>query len=275
MKWDRGHSSQFVDDRRGGSRMAIGGLGIVGTIIVLLVGRCLGVDTSALIGGGDGGEPIPADQDREHELVEFVSFVLDDAQGVWARQLPAETGVAYRPAHLVLFREGVQTGCGFADSGVGPFYCSADENVYIDLSFYRILDQRFGAPGDFAQAYVIAHELGHHVQHLTGVFERGHALQRRGHDPHDVSIRQELQADCYAGVWAHATANRQLLDPGDIEEGLGAAAAVGDDTLQQRARGQVEPETWTHGSAAQRQKWLRRGLAHGKLADCDTFAEDP
>ena len=277
MKWDRGHSSGFVEDRRGGSRgAALGGLGLVGTIVVVLIGRFTGIDVSGLLGGGDGGgEPIPADQDREHELVEFVSFVLDDAQAVWKQQLPRETGTAYREAHLVLFREGVQTGCGFADSGVGPFYCSADEKVYIDLSFYRVLDQKLGAPGDFAQAYVIAHEIGHHVQHLTGVFERGRAAQRGGADKNAVSIRQELQADCYAGVWAHATSNQQLLEKGDIEEGLAAAAAVGDDTLQRRAKGHVEPETWTHGSAAQRQKWFTRGLERGKLADCDTFAEDP
>ncbi len=278
MKWDRGHSSGFVEDRRGGGgKLAMGGLGIVGTIVVVLVSQFLGVDVSGLLGGGGGGEgePIPADQDRERELVEFVSFVIDDVQASWAQQLPAETGTPYRPATLVLFREGVNTGCGFADSGVGPFYCSADEKLYIDLSFYRALDAKLGAPGDFAQAYVIAHEIGHHVQHITGVFERGRALVKRGEDANEVSIRQELQADCYAGVWAHSTEHRKLLDPGDIEEGLAAAAAVGDDTLQKRARGHVQPETWTHGSAAQRQHWLRRGMTGGKLSDCDTFAAAP
>ncbi|MBC8072817.1 MAG: neutral zinc metallopeptidase [Deltaproteobacteria bacterium] len=277
MKWTRGHSSGALEDRRGGGggrAAGIGGLGVVGTVVVLVIGHFTGLDVSGLLGGGDGGggEPIPADQDADRELVEFVSFVLDDAQGNWAAQLPRETGTPYREAKLVLFREGVQTGCGSADSGVGPFYCPADERVYIDLSFYRLLDSKFGAPGDFAQAYVLAHEIGHHVQHITGMFEKGRDRERRGEDANAVSVRQELQADCYAGIWAHATRNKQLLEAGDIEEGLAAAAAVGDDTLQKRSRGGVQPETWTHGSAAQRQKWFRKGLDGGKVSDCDTFA---
>ncbi len=270
MKWTRGHESQFVDDRRGRSKGAIAGLGIVGTIIAVLVSNFLGVDIRPLLGGGGaGGEPIPADQDRDRELKEMVSFVLDEAQAMWARELPRQAGIEYRPARMVLFTEAVQTRCGAADSGVGPFYCGGDEQVYIDLSFYRLLDERFGAPGDFAQAYVIAHEIGHHVQHITGVFAKARAA---GRDDNATSIRQELQADCYAGIWAKATAKKDLLEAGDLEEGLAAAAAVGDDSLQKKASGHVEPERWTHGSAAMRTKWFRIGFDTGDMKACDTFA---
>jgi predicted metalloprotease len=271
MRWARGHESSFVEDRRGGGGRIAGGLGIGGTLIAIVLSLVFGVDLTGLLGGGGaGGEPIPEDQDRDLELKQFTSFVLDDAQATWAKLEPR-----YRPAHLVLFTEGVQTRCGFADSGVGPFYCSGDERVYIDLSFFRVLDAKFGAPGDFAQAYVVAHEIGHHVQNVQGVFETtARASQRDPSRKNELSIRQELQADCYAGVWAHHTGKRDLLEAGDIEEGLGAAAAVGDDTLQERARGEVQPETWTHGSAKQRAKWFQTGYASGDPDACDTFSVD-
>jgi predicted metalloprotease len=269
MKWTRGHESSFVVDRRGGGRIA-GGLGIGGMLIAIVLSMIFGVDLTGLFSGGGagGGEPIPADKDRDLELKQFTGFVLDDAQATWAKLEPD-----YRPAHLVLFTDAVQTRCGYADAGVGPFYCSGDEQVYIDLSFFRVLDSKFGAPGDFAQAYVIAHEIGHHVQNVKGVFDRTARETRR--DPsrkNELSVRQELQADCYAGVWAHHTGKRDLLEEGDIEEGLGAASAVGDDTLQERAKGHVEPETFTHGSAKQRMKWFRVGYDSGKPEDCDTFS---
>lgn len=268
MRWTRGYQSAMVEDRRGGGGRIAGGLGVVGTLIAIVISMVCGVDLTGLLGGGGaGGEPIPEGQDRDLELKQFVGFVLDDTQATWAKLLPG-----YRPAYLVLFSDAVQTGCGYADAGVGPFYCSADQRVYIDLSFYRVLDSKFEAPGDFAQAYVIAHEVGHHVQNLRGVFER--TARESSRDPgrrNDLSIRQELQADCYAGVWAYHTGKRDLLEAGDIEEGLAAAAAVGDDTLQKRATGQVQPETWTHGSAKQRSKWFRKGFESGDPDACDTF----
>ncbi|MBK8237257.1 MAG: zinc metallopeptidase [Deltaproteobacteria bacterium] len=273
MKWERGHQSSNVIDRRGGGAGGKIGLGVVGTIIAVLVSRWIGIDITPLLGGGGdgGGEPIPADQDADRELKEFVSFVFDDAQATWSKLL----GPRWRDAKMVLFSDAVQTRCGHADSGVGPFYCGGDEMVYIDLRFYRLLDQKFGAPGDFAQAYVIAHEVGHHVQHLQGVFERT-AAQARGdaRREKELSIRQELQADCYAGVWAFHSKRKDLLEAGDLEEGLGAASAVGDDTLQKMATGKVQPETWTHGSSAQRMKWFRRGFDTGDVDGCDTFGVD-
>jgi predicted metalloprotease len=200
--------------------------------------------------------------------VSFVSFVLDDAQKVWQQQL----GTSYRPAKLVLFRDAVQSACGFAESATGPFYCPGDEKVYIDLGFYEELQQRFGAPGDFAQAYVLAHEIGHHVQNLLGTeAEVRRTRETRADLANEMSVRLELQADCYAGVWAHSTGQRNLLEQGDVEEGLGAAAAVGDDRLQRMGGGRVVPESFTHGSSEQRQQWFRRGLESGRTDACDTF----
>ena len=270
MKWDEGHQSANVIDRRGGGGggRRVAGIGIVGTIIVLLLARFTGIDVTPLLGGGAGeGTPLPPESDADRKLKEFVSFVLDDVQATWHTVL----GTQYRDAKMVLFTDAVETRCGHADSGVGPFYCGGDQQVYIDLRFYRMLDERFGAPGDFAQAYVIAHEIGHHVQHLQGVF--GPLRERAsGDEERQLSIRQELQADCYAGVWAYHSQRKQLLEEGDLEEGLRAAAAIGDDTLQRRASGHVEPESWTHGSSAQRVKWFRRGFERGQVAACDTLA---
>ena len=201
--------------------------------------------------------------------------VLGSTEDVW-NALFKQMGRNYAEPRLVLFTDGVQSACGMASAAVGPFYCPPDQQVYIDLGFFRELDQRFGAPGDFAQAYVVAHEVGHHVQNLMGIAERVDAARQRGSEAQGnaLSVRQELQADCFAGVWGHYVAGSKTgiqLDSGDVEEGLAAAAAIGDDRLQRQSRGQVSPETWTHGSSDQRVRWLRKGLESGRVADCDTF----
>jgi predicted metalloprotease len=201
-------------------------------------------------------------------MVDFVSFVLDDNQAVWAELLPNQ----FQDARLVLFRDQVQSACGFGQAASGPFYCPGDAQVYLDLSFFEELGRRFGAPGDFAQAYVIAHEIGHHIQNLTGVEGRVRQLQRG--DPssaNDLSVRMELQADCFAGVWGASASERGLLETGDVDEGLNAASAIGDDRLQKMSTGRVQPESFTHGSSAQRVEWFRRGLQSGDPAACDTF----
>ena len=279
MRWSPGHRSGNVEDRRGGGGRFIrgaGGMG-AGTLVILLVlSLIFKRDFFSLVGagGGEAGPETaagpPAETTPEEErLVSFVSFVLDDAQKVWQQQM----GASYRPAKLVLFRDAVQSACGFAESATGPFYCPGDEKVYIDLGFYEELQQRFGAPGDFAQAYVLAHEIGHHVQNVLGTeSEVRRRRTARADLANEMSVRLELQADCYAGVWAHSTAQRQLLEQGDVEEGLGAAAAVGDDRLQRMGGGRVVPETFTHGSSEQRQQWFRRGLETGQPDACDTFS---
>jgi predicted metalloprotease len=257
--------------RRGFSGFPIGATGGgIGGIIVLLLFLFL----SGSLGGGESpsDEPqAPSGQDPEAELVSFVSFVFDDAQRTWT-DLFAESGETYRPAEMVLFREATDTGCGFASSDVGPFYCPADERVYLDLGFFEELQRRYGAEGDFAQAYVIAHEVAHHVQHQLGINDRVQRLS--GRDPseaNELSIQQELQADCFAGVWGQTTSERGLLETGDLQEGLGAAAAVGDDPIQREATGQVNPETWTHGSSQQRRSWFQQGFRAGDADACDTF----
>ena len=209
---------------------------------------------------------------QEEELVDFISFVLDDTQELWSELLP-QYGSAYREARLVLFRDAVESRCGFAQSQSGPFYCPGDEKIYIDLAFYAELRRRFGAPGDFAQAYVLAHEIGHHVQTVLGIERQVRSAQRQDRSiANQLSVRMELQADCYAGVWAHSTQRRGLLEAGDLEEGMGAAAAVGDDRLQQQAQGRINPEAFTHGTSAQRVEWFRRCFQRGDPADCDTFS---
>jgi predicted metalloprotease len=284
MKWTPGGMSRNVEDRRGqgggGFRMG-GGMGIGGVLIALVLSLIFGGDIFS--GGGDGGAPPPGSttetsagaiqqSPEENERAQFMSFVLDDAQQVWAQTLP-KYGNQYREAKLVLFRQATQSGCGFAQSGMGPFYCPLDEKVYIDLAFYDQLDRQLGVGGDFAQAYVLAHEIGHHVQHVLGTDTRVRELQeRRPNVANDLSVRMELQADCYAGVWGASTSQRNLLDPGDVEEGLAAAAAVGDDRLQGRSGGGVNPETFTHGTSEQRATWFRRGFTTGDPRNCDTFA---
>jgi predicted metalloprotease len=205
-------------------------------------------------------------------MVQFVSFVLDDAQNTWRKIFP-RIGAEYQDAKLVLFRDGIRSGCGVAGSATGPFYCPGDGRVYIDLSFYEELARRFGAPGDFAQAYVLAHEIGHHVQNLLGIERKFRQSQRMNPgSANALSVRMELQADCFAGIWGHSTAQRQILERGDVEEGLAAAAAIGDDRLQRMGQGYVNPDSFTHGSSQQRVNWFRRGLETGDVQACDAFA---
>jgi uncharacterized protein len=258
-------------------------MGIGGTVILLILSLIFGRDFIGGSGGDTsaypdqttaaGGEVAPPAQTspEEERAVDFTSAVLDSVQTTWHRVLPQETGRQYTDAKLVLYRDAVRTGCGTAPSAVGPFYCPMDQKVYIDLSFYDELRQRFGAPGDFAQAYVIAHELGHHVQHLLGTDAKVQELQQsRPELKNALSVRLELQADCYAGVWAKS--DQSLLEPGDVDEALTAASAVGDDRLQRAARGSVNPDTFTHGSAAQRSAWFKRGFDSGDVKSCDTFS---
>ncbi len=205
---------------------------------------------------------------------EFAAVVLADTEDTWGRVFQ-QGGQRYQPPTLVLFSDAVQSACGTNSAAVGPFYCPVDHKVYIDLEFFRELDQKFGAPGDFAQAYVIAHEVGHHLQTLLGISDRVMQMRQRAGevDGNRLSVMQELQADCFAGVWGHHASRKSLLDPGDVEEGLQAAASIGDDTMQRRSRGRVSPESWTHGSSEQRVEWLRRGLTQGTIDACDTFGQ--
>ncbi len=283
MRWTPGGRSDDLEDQRGtsgGGRMLGGGLriGAGGAILLLILSLVTGQNFFALLGnvvdvGGGGQVNAPSQPSPDEEkLVEFVSFVLDDVQDTWQRAFPIATR-DYRNTKLVLFTDHVRSGCGFAESAMGPFYCPEDEKVYIDLGFYRELRDRFGAPGDFAQAYVIAHEIGHHVQKVLGLSDRVREMQeRRPSVANQLSVLLELQADCFAGVWAHSTQQRDILEKGDVEEGIGAAAAVGDDRIQKQAGARVNPETWTHGSSAQRVEWFRRGMERGTVADCNTFA---
>jgi predicted metalloprotease len=274
MRWTPGGISRNIEDRRAAGGRFIGGrgLGLGGVLIALVLSVIFGRDfiTPLFLQDG-GGVPIgsdPTPNGAADPRVQFVSFVLDDAQLTWAQIL----GPRYDEAKLVLFRDAVQSGCGAAGAATGPFYCPADQKVYIDLSFFDELDNRFEAPGDFAQAYVLAHEIGHHVQTLLGI--SGRVQQQRAANPgaaNELSVRQELQADCFAGVWGHSTKQRNILERGDVEEGLAAAAAVGDDRIQRRARGHVSPESFTHGSSQQRVQWFQRGMESGDIDSCDTF----
>lgn len=244
------------------------GMGLGGLVLVAIV---IGVMyfTGALGGGSEhrlSGAPDPGD-----ELADFVGFVVEDVQTTW-QELFREDGRTYQVTTLVLFEEAVDSACGVATSDVGPFYCPADHKVYLDLGFFRALGQEFDAPGDFAQAYVIAHEFGHHVQTLLGTEERVRREQRRSRgEANELSVRMELQADCYAGVWAQSAYEENLLETGDLEEALRAAASIGDDRIQRSAGERVDPETWTHGSSAQRRQWFEAGYAEGDPGDCDTF----
>ena len=286
MRWTPGGSRANIEDRRGstgggfrmgGGRMGLGGMAIL-LVLSLLFGRNLfdgsgGVPAGPTTTTEAGGAVAPVSETPEEaERVEFVTFVLNDAQQVWAQLLP-KYGSEYRDAKLVLFRDGVQSGCGTASAASGPFYCPLDEKAYIDLSFYEDLSRQFGANGDFAQAYVLTHEIGHHVQHVLGTDARVRQLQEsRPRQANDLSVRLELQADCYAGVWGNSTSQRRILEAGDVEEGLNAAAAIGDDRIQRATQGSVRPESFTHGSSAQRVAWFRRGLESGDPRSCDTFA---
>ena len=276
MRWTPGGRSGNLEDRRGrggfGGPIGIGG-GIVTLILALIFGPGILTDGSGDQTGTSAGEVglSPADSAAEEPMVQFVSFVLDDAQSTWDGAFE-RAGANYKPANLVLFRGGTPTGCGVGQSAMGPFYCPLDEKVYLDLDFFSELDRRFGAPGDFAQAYVIAHELGHHVQHLQGTDARVREFQQGNPEvANQMSVRMELQADCYAGVWAHSAAERGKLETGDIQEGLGAASAVGDDRIQQRTQGRINAESFTHGSAQQRSHWFMQGYQSGSSTACDTF----
>jgi len=252
------------------------GLGLGGTVVVLalslIFGRNLFNDLGVSPAVGSTEAPMSAaDSAAEEPEVQFISFVLDDVQGTWAKILP-NYGARFTPARLVLFRNSTDSGCGAAESVMGPFYCPIDERVYLDLGFFNELQQRFGAPGQFAQAYVLAHELGHHVQHLLGTDARVRQLQESNPSAANaLSVRLELQADCYAGVWAHSTDQRQLLEKGDVDQALNAAAAVGDDRIQQRTTGRINVDSFTHGSAAQRSASFKRGFTTGDPRNCNTL----
>jgi len=285
MRWTPGGRSRNLEDLRGetggGGRMIGGrGMGIGGAVIALILSLVFGVN----IFDSGSGSPVPQrapgdvqqapvnSSPEEEKRIQFVSFVLDDVQQTWAQLLPKFDGRQYRDAKLDVFRDAVSTGCGNAPAEVGPFYCPVDQKVYLDLSFFDELDQRFGAPGDFAQAYVVAHELGHHVQHLLGIDQQVRQMQEsRPNAANQLSVMLELQADCFAGVWGNTTSQRKLLEQGDVEEGLGAASAVGDDRIQSQMTGSIRPDKFTHGSSAQRVQWFRRGFESGDPNSCDTF----
>jgi predicted metalloprotease len=268
--------SSNIEDRRGTRIGRAGGIGI-GTVVLALVAAYFGVDPGVVLQNAQRAGPTQEQQvpyqesETEAKARELVSVVLADTEDTWS-QIFAGAGRTYEQPKLVLFTEAVQTGCGVGQTQSGPFYCPADHNVYIDLTFYQELQQRFGAPGDFAQAYVIAHEVGHHVQTLLGISEKTHAARQRASEAESnaLSVRQELQADCFAGLWAHsAEQSRPFLEAGDIEEGLNAASAIGDDRLTQ---GRAPPESFTHGTSEQRVRWFKRGLDTGSIQDCDTFS---
>jgi predicted metalloprotease len=281
MRWIPGGTSGDIEDRRGDSGVRFGGLGgrglgIGGTLVLLALSvlfrqnlfTLFSPSPTASYGDRSASDPRTAGEQGE---VQFVSFVLDDAQRTWERLLP-EAGTPYRHAKLVLFRDITESSCGTAESATGPFYCPVDEKVYIDLGFFDELRQRFGAPGEFAQAYVLTHELGHHVQKLLGIERSVRGMQRSNPTgKNELSVRLELQADCLAGVWGHSTAQRKIIDESDVESGLRAAAAVGDDRLQRMASGRIHPESFTHGSSAERTRWFRRGLDSGQVRSCNTF----
>jgi predicted metalloprotease len=291
MKWKRGAgTNRDVIDQRGASRSGMpggraavpGGLGLVGVLVFLAV-QLLGGGSGAAFdipSGFDqttqapGGSAIPAGEDPEADLKSFSGYVFNDVQDTWAKTFAAQNE-PYQRAKLVLYRGGVDTGCGSATSAVGPFYCPADQRVYLDLSFYNDMEQQLGAPGDFAWAYVIAHEMGHHVQQQLGTSGKVDRLRRQEPDQGNaLSVRLELQADCYSGVWARHAFKAGELDDGDIDEAFTAAEAVGDDRLQKRANGRVDPDSFTHGTSAQRRTWFDAGRKSGDPAACDTFSPD-
>jgi uncharacterized protein len=286
MRWNPGGSSNDVEDRRdeggSGGGMQFGGihLGIGGMIIVFILSLVFHRNFFALLSGGSSSTAVsqqdPAANRQQDEAekpqVQFVTFVLNDTQDTWTKILPSE-GAQYHHAKLVLFRNSIDSACGMAQSATGPFYCPQDEKVYIDLGFFDELKRRFGAPGEFAEAYVLAHEVGHHVQKLLGIEGKARAAQQQNpQSAKALSVRLELQADCFAGVWAHSTDQRHLLEAGDVDQALKAAAAVGDDRLQRMSTGHVNPESFTHGSSAQRTQWFQRGFSGGTVESCNTFA---
>jgi len=285
MRWDEDHTSSDVEDRRGeshGGGIGFGGfggmrVGIGGLILLGIASFIFKVDLiSPFLGGGmpvaTRSEPRQASPEEER-LAKFVGYVLDDTQNTWTKILPEQQGVAYRRAKLVLFRDFVRSGCGDAEGAMGPFYCPADEKVYIDLNFYDELRRRFGAPGDFAQAYVIAHEIGHHLQNVLGIERKVRmAQQQNPRAEKQLSVLLELQADCFAGVWAKSTQQRGSLEAGDVDEAMNAASAVGDDNIAKMSGRRIPVESFTHGSSAQRREWFMRGMNGGTVGGCNTFA---
>jgi predicted metalloprotease len=283
MRLENERQSTNIEDRRGrrmGGRVGVGGGGIGMIIIILLVSWLTGTNPLSLLqmtGGlpsGGPAESVPTGTAGDDPQSQFIGAVVGDLEDTWTG-IFAKAGDRYQPPVLVLFDGQVQSACGFASAATGPFYCPADSKVYLDLSFFRELDQQFGAPGDFAQAYVVAHEVGHHIQNVLGVNQQVSQLQRQSSEAqaNALSVRLELQADCFAGVWGNHAARQDILEPGDVDEGLRAAAAIGDDRIQSRMQGRVVPESFTHGTAEQRAEWLRRGLSSGRIEDCDTFGE--
>ena len=296
MQWTPGGSDQDIEDRRddsgGGGGGGFGGfrgvhLGIGGTLIVGILSLIFHQNLFSIFSGSGPSPSSPPSASQPYEdsrartqqdaqekpEYEFIKFVLNDVQTNWDKILPESTRVPYHHAKLVLYRDEYPSACGEAQTAVGPFYCPEDQKVYLDLGFFQELENRFGAPGKFAQAYVIAHEIGHHVQRLLGIESKVRRLQEQ--DPrarNQLSVRLELQADCFAGVWGNSTEQRKIVDETDVAQGLNAAAAVGDDRLQRMARGRVSPENFTHGSSAQRTEWFKRGLQSGQVSSCDTFA---
>jgi predicted metalloprotease len=285
MRWRDGRESDNVEDRRGMSiprGAKIGGLSGLGLVAVVLIGMFLGIDPTVLLQGGPEIQTPSVSVQRSSrpgvndDQRKFVAVVLAETEDVWQEAFQ-KRGRTYQAPTLVLFSGAVESACGMAGSAVGPFYCPSDHKVYLDLSFFEELRTRFGASGDFAQAYVIAHEVGHHVQTLLGISQKVNELQARvsPSERNKLSVRVELQADCFAGVWARqADQSRQILEAGDIEEGLNAASAIGDDRIQRKTQGYVVPDAFTHGSAAQRVRWFKLGLESGNLQSCDTFNAD-
>ena len=287
MRWKKGRRSDNVVDQRGKSG-GIGGKGIslAAVAVIVVMGLISGQDPMQIVGqvatqvmqqgGINTGAPTPQQAaPRSDEQTEFVRAILGDTEDTW-RELFQQAGQRYKDPTLVLFNGSVRSACGFADSAVGPFYCPGDQKVYLDLSFFKEMEQRFAATGEFAQAYVIAHEVGHHVQTLLGISARVHSARQRGErvtGDNGLLVRQELQADCFAGVWAHHAQQRHAwLEPGDLKDALNAARAIGDDRLQQQARGHVVPDSFTHGTSAQRERWFNHGYRTGAVNQCDTFA---
>ncbi len=280
MRWRSGRRSSNIEDQRGRriSRKAKGGG--IGIMLLALVGMYFGIDPAIIMNVGNqlGGGQAPVTSSyqptaAENQLADFVAVVLGDTEDAW-RQEFSRRGATYREPTLVLFSGAVQSACGYAQAAIGPFYCPGDQKVYIDLSFYNDLKNKLNAPGDFAQAYVIAHEVGHHIQNLLGISDKLHAARQRVSQTeyNQLSVRLELQADCLAGVWAkHADRARQVIEPGDIDEALNAASATGDDRLQKQARGYVTPDSFTHGTSEQRARWFRQGFSSGEMDSCDTF----
>ena len=284
MKWEGNRESSNVEDARdvgggGGFRLGGGSLGIGSVVIALVAGWIFGVNPLTILGLMSGGGTTQTQQAPAHappandQMAKFVSVVLADTEDVWRAKFQ-QMGATYREPKLRLFRGSTPTACGQGAAAMGPFYCPSDEKVYIDLRFYEVMKTRLGAPGDFAQAYVIAHEVGHHVQKLMGITDRVENLRGRASQAQQnaISVRLELQADCFAGIWGHdAQAARQILEQGDVEEALNAATQIGDDTLQHRSQGTIVPESFTHGTSAQRVAWFKRGLQSGSVDQCNTF----